>query len=449
MTAKRIPPARARASDLLGSSTRAPALSRRQWLQRTGLAVAAAAGLPGLAGCGGGAGGSTASASGDTGGGTASASSYASGAITGFGSIIVSGVRFDETKAQVLDGDGHTRSATALKLGVVVEVEGGAVTASSTSTTSTTASSRATATRIHCGSALLGPLEAIDATNSVLTVLGQAVSVSTDTVLDDTLSSDLSTWTLGQVLEVHALYDSATATYAATRIEDGGAPSAYHVRGPVSGLDTTAQTFFIGDAAIRYASATAVTSALADALMVRALLQTTAVDGVWIATQVSTGQRTLEDRSEARVHGLITDWTSVSAFSVNGLVVDASAASFPDGTSGIVLGASVEVQGAIVSAVLVATQVSLESSTDDSGSSGGSGKRGRRSFELHGSLSALDTTAQTFSLRGLTVSYASSSLVWLDSLSASTLADGLALEVRGVLSADKTQLSATRIGLDD
>jgi len=333
-----------------------------------------------------------------------------------------------------------------------VEVEGGAVTASSTSTT---ASSRATATRIHCGSALLGPLEAIDATNSVLTVLGQAVSVSTDTVLDDTLSSDLSTWTLGQVLEVHALYDSATATYAATRIEDGGAPSAYHVRGPVSGLDTTAQTFFIGDAAISYASATAVTSALADALTVRALLQTTAVDGVWIATQVSTGQRTLEDRSDARIHGLITDWTSVSAFSVNGLVVDASAASFPDGTSGIVLGASVEVQGAIVSGVLVATQVSLESSsTDDSGSTsgdagGGSGKRGRRLFELHGSLSALDTTAQTFSLRGLTVSYASSSLVWLDSLSASTLADGLALEVRGVLSADKTQLSATRIGLDD
>ena len=57
-----------------------------------------------LASCGGGVG------SGGTG-------SFASGPITGFGSVIVGGVRFDDSTANVEDGEGGRRSRDELRLG--------------------------------------------------------------------------------------------------------------------------------------------------------------------------------------------------------------------------------------------------------------------------------------------------------------------------------------------
>lgn len=432
------------------SSTFVAPLSRRQWLARAGVAVASVPSLASLVACGGGsssaadASSSSGSGSGSTSTPVTSSASYASGAISGFGSIIVNGVRYDETTAVVVDDNGKRLAASALQLGVVVEVAGGTV----------DASSRAKATQIHCGGGLLGPLEAVDATAGLITVLGQSVSVTADTVLDSTLSTDLSTWTLGQALHVHGLLDSTTATITATRIDVEASPSVYRLRGTVASLDTTAKTFQIGLAVIHYASATSVTSTLADGAVVRVELQTTAVSNQWVANLVAPGQRSAPDTTDAHVHGYVTAWTSATAFSVNGLVVDASAATFPDGTDGVVLGARVEVNGAITSGVLVATRVSLDDtggSTDDGGSGGsggGKGHHGRRLFTLHGTLSGLDTTAQTFVLRGLTVSYADSTLVWLDSLASTSLTDGLAVEVRGVLSADRTTLTAVSIGLD-
>jgi hypothetical protein len=64
-------------------------LRRREWL----LAALAA-----LAGCGGVDSGGT---------GTGDHSTLALGTITGFGSIIVNGVRFDESQAFIDDDDGH------------------------------------------------------------------------------------------------------------------------------------------------------------------------------------------------------------------------------------------------------------------------------------------------------------------------------------------------------
>ena len=76
----------------------------RRWLQ--GL-LFLAAGV--LAGCGGG---------GEGGVGTGGTGTYALGTITGFGSIIVNGVRFDDSAASVLDDDDATRSRDELKLGM-------------------------------------------------------------------------------------------------------------------------------------------------------------------------------------------------------------------------------------------------------------------------------------------------------------------------------------------
>ena len=99
---------------------------------------------------------------------------------------------------------------------------------------------------------------------------------------------------------------------------------------------------------------------------------------------IRSGVRKVEDHDEARVRGVVTAFTGITSFSVNGLPVTTSASTaFPDGSAGIVVGAAVEVEGAIRDGVLVASEVELEDhhANDDD-----------RLNELHGTVSALDTT---------------------------------------------------------
>src|SRR5690349_21667234 len=76
-----------------------------------------------VAGCGGG--GDAGAPS--FGGAGATASSFAAGPITGFGSVIVRGVRFDDSKAKVSDDDGVETTKDALKLGMNAEVHAGKI----------------------------------------------------------------------------------------------------------------------------------------------------------------------------------------------------------------------------------------------------------------------------------------------------------------------------------
>jgi hypothetical protein len=67
-----------------------------------------------LAACGGG-GDSTAAPTGTT---STPSSVYAAGPITGFGSVIVNGVRFDDSAATITDDDGRTLAESELHLGM-------------------------------------------------------------------------------------------------------------------------------------------------------------------------------------------------------------------------------------------------------------------------------------------------------------------------------------------
>jgi Domain of unknown function (DUF5666) len=172
---------------------------------------------------------------------------------------------------------------------------------------------------------------------------------------------------------------------------------------------------------------------LANGLVVRVKLQTTAVAGAWVATSVRGGVRGPVAGQGARVEGSVSAFTSSSLFEVNGLKVDASGAAFPDGTAGVVLGARVEVIGTVTNGVLVATRVEV------------SGKRGdgQRPLELHGAITSVDTAAKSFLLRGVTVSI-TGAVVYKDGTEA-MLAKDVQVEVYGVLSADRTRLQAQRI----
>ena len=341
-----------------------------------------------------------------------SATSYASGPISGFGSVIVNGVRYDDSRATVLDDDDGSRRRDELKLGMMVEVDGAQM---------NRAAALGKALRIRFGSEIVGPVGSVDVAAGTLVVLGQTVQTTATTVFDDSLAGGLAALTAGTVVEVHALFDAATGRYIATRIEDEDNTSFYKLRGVIANLDTTAKTFTIGSEVISYAGLTVaeLPNVLANGQRVRVRLQTAQVAGQWVAVALRPGVRKVEDRDEAHLRGAITALTSTTAFEVNGLPVDAASASFPDGSAGVALGAQVEVEGKVVNGVLVATKVELDARHAGE----------RHGFELHGAISALDTAARSFTLRGVRVSY-SAGTTFRDG-SAANLADGRQVEVKG------------------
>lgn len=396
--------------------------ARRLALARLVVQFAAATAL--VAGCGGG---------GDAGSSSTAASSrsFAAGAISGFGSVIVNGVRFDNSAATVTDDDGHVGTAADLKLGMQVQIQGGGVSDDGTGP-------RAVANEVRFGSELVGPVASIDTVAKSLVVLGQTVLVLDTTVIDDRLAGGFAGIAVGMALEVHGTRDAVTGAITATRIEPTSAAAGFRLKGIVAGLDTAAKTFTIGTALISWSGVPVVPSNLANGLLVKVKLQTTPVAGAWVATQLVSGGPHVDDADEAEIEGAITAFTSAASFSVNGIPVDASQATFPTGSTGLVLGAQVEVHGTSSNGVVQATTVKVESHAD----------RKAEGFELHGAITTIDTTARTFVLRGVTVSYAASGIDFRKG-TAALLAVGVQLEVRGTLSADGTMLQATRISFGD
>jgi len=395
-----------------------PRVTRRQ----AGVLLAAVSAAV-VAACGGGGGGGMSMPSGGAGG---TATSYAAGPITGFGSVIVNGVRYDDGAAEVLDADDRPHSRDGLRLGMMVEIDGAAM---------NRGLGTGRALRIRFGSEIVGPVAAVDAAAGTLEVLGQQVIVTATTVFDDGITGDLGSLA-GHVIEVHAQYDAATGQYRATRIELEDDATAYRLRGVVDDLDTTVRTFTIGGELISYAGVTPLPPGLADGMTIRVRLQTAPVDGHWVALSVGPGVRAVDDRAEAHLRGTITAFTSSAAFEVNGRPVNAAQASFPDGTAGLQLGARVEVEGALSGGVLVATEVELDDRH----------QQDRHRLELHGAVSGLDTGARTFRLRGITVSYGGS-VAWKNGTEAD-LANGRRVEVKGLPAADRKRLEATEIGFE-
>lgn len=368
-------------------------------------------------GCGGGGGSDSSSASG---------SAFTMGTISGFGSIIVDGLRFDDSRAQVVDDDDQAHDRGELKLGMTVEILSDRV-----------EGARASARHIRFGAEIVGPVEAIDAVAKQLTVIGQIVEVTDTTVFDDGLAGGLPALAVGNIVEVHAQFNTANGHYLAKRIEKKAQVDFFRLRGTVSQLNITAKTFRIGDATISYAAIAAgdLPPNFADGAPVRVRLQTTAVAGIWQAVSIRSGVRKVEDHDEARVRGVVTAFTGIESFSVNGLPVTTSASTeFRDGTAGVVVGVAVEVEGAIRDGVLVASEVELEArhANDDD-----------RLNELNGSLSALDATAQTFVVRGVRVHYGSNTT--FSRGGPADLANGKVVEVKGRLAGDGVTLEANQV----
>jgi Domain of unknown function (DUF5666) len=365
-------------------------------------------------------------------GGTGATGAYVEGPITGFGSIIVGGVRFDDSSARVEDADGGARGRDELRLGMRVEVESGAISDDGSG------GRAATATRVRFASDLLGPVTTADASGLLIAVLGQAVRVTQATVVDGA-PGGAGSLAVGDIVEVHGFIDPGALIdrYVATRIERRSAtPAAFRVRGLVRNLVASPPTLRIGAQTFDLA-ATGVPAGLGNGQIVRMMVATSQVAGRWPVTAITAETRRIDDRDEAEVEGLITSLTSITRFAVNGINVDASAARFEDGTSGVLLGARVKVRGRSAVGELIAASVDLRSD-DDAFNDG---------VDLREVITGLNTTLKTFQVRGVTVFYGASPRY--DNGTEGDLADGRRVRVRGVLSADRTRAIATRIEFEN
>jgi hypothetical protein len=352
---------------------------------------------------------------------------FASGAISGFGSVIVGGVHFDDSRASVTDADGTARSRDDLRLGMTTDVRGSTLGVDASGTTVSTASS------ITFGSAVVGPVASIDLAAGRLVVLGQTIDIVATTVVDNvSLGSGLASLTLGDVVEVYALLDSANGRYTATRIERKSAVTSFVLRGIVSRFDATTRAFSIGTERVSYAGVGGnLPAGLGDGSIVRVRAGTTQVAGVWQATTLSNGVQRPLDRDDVRLEGLVNAFVSATQFSVDGVVVDASAVN----PVGVALGARVEVDGTARGGVLVAAKVEVKAA----GGGGGVGQ----DFELRGPITSPDPATLSFVIRGVTIVY-SAATEFKDGTSAG-LTTGTTVDVRGTLSPDGTRVLATRI----
>ncbi|HEY0822270.1 MAG TPA: DUF5666 domain-containing protein [Ramlibacter sp.] len=384
----------------------APRIPRRQALAT----LLAAAGVVVLPACGGGGGGV---ASVDTGG----TGSFSTGRISGFGSVIVNGVRFEDNAARIADDDDENKVLTRddLALGMVVRVQGGTVVTGGDLPT-------ATATSITVESQIKGPVESKSGTDT-LVVFGQTVKVNASTVFE--LGVTFANIAVGQALEVHGFADAA-GVVTASRIERENSPGEFKVRGFIANLAGT--TFQIGAATFDFASASRLPSApLANGMFVRVRTTTTRNgSGNWVATRIDL-RSAMEDRDEAEVEGVLVQ--SGSTFSVNGITVDLSRV--PAGAG--LVGQRVEVEGALAGGVLVAREIKVDAEDDSQ-------------VDVRGTASSVDTTAKTFVVRGVTFHYTAGTTRETDGSIAADLRDGADVRVRGTLPASGSgNVEATEI----
>jgi len=272
------------------------------------------------------------------------------------GSVILNGVRFDDSTAVITDDLG--RNAAQLASGMVVRLRG-----------RSNDHVNGVADRIDVENEMRAPIISINGTLLSFVAAGLTVLVDSQTVLANV--ADFAGLAVGMRVEVHGLRDASGFLHA-SRVEVVGAGQGVdELRGTVSALNTTLSTFLLnGSVLINYANATfSPTGASAASLANGALVEVRGgnlAGVVFLATQVDI--ENLEDDvfrgsvgEKQDVEGFVTGFTAhPGSFLVNGRTVSTTASTlFVGGTAAdLVNNAKVEADGVIdAQGVLVASRI--------------------------------------------------------------------------------------------
>jgi hypothetical protein len=309
---------------------------------------------------------------------------FVTGAISGFGSVIVNGVRYETSSAQVRIED-RPGTMSELAVGQVVRIEaevddrGGA---------------RARTIEQH--RLVQGTVQAVDAAAGILAIAGQVIRIDDDTSFDDSIAQgSLAGIAVGDRVEVHG-FSGAAGQARATRVEKADAGEVeVEVTGVLTALDTVARRFRVGTLVVDYSAATLEDFGAAgprDGDLVEVKGREFLTDGALRAQSVdkeddSRGQA----GNEAEVEGLVTRFVSATDFDVAGRAVRTGASTVYVGgaAADLRLNVKVEAEGALdASGVLVATKIAFKQAA---------------SLRLAARVEAVDTTAGTVRVLGITI----------------------------------------------
>ncbi len=415
-----------------------------------GIGAVAAAAL--IAACGGGGGDFAGVGTGGTG-------SFGVGTVSGFGSVYVNGVRYQDQGAKLVDDDGKVSIAgtdpNPLRVGMVVQVNG----------SSEASGASRTATQIAYGAEVEGTVSAVDAAAGTFDVLGVRVRTTPSTVYED--FGGVAALAVGQVVEVSGLPDNAgriVATHVEREADSEAAYAAaggkFRLRGPVAGLSGTAAaySFSLRGLPIRTDGATQITGTPAEGAMVSVRLNPLrGGDGRYLAERLTLRSASF-DAVPADANGEIEGYVSAydaaaGTLRVGGYAVRlASGVVFEDGTAAdLKNGIRVEAKGRVEGAVLLASKIEIESRDDDGDGDDSelAGAPGRVEFEGTASCIACGSGSGSFVIKANTVRY-DAATVFKDGLSGAAL-HGKSVEVKAVpeAGASGTVYRATEIEIDD
>lgn len=310
------------------------ALSRRAWLILTGGA---------LSGCGGG--GSSLLTNFPGTGGTG-APLFAQGSISGFGSVIINGIKFDDSKASAMGNvriDGLVATSTDLRLGMVAGVQG---------ERNASDASLGVANAIEVWSIAQGQISSVTA--SSFDLMGMVIQTDTNTSLEGVDAA--SALTVGQSVMVWGLQAGSDGTlWNATRVLVTNSSTQRVITGFVkeSHDDLTLNGWQLSGPAAK---------TLEDDHLVR-------VEGVMGAgkslsltsTKVMSSGFEEHAAGSIEIEGVVTSLLGASQFMMGNIKIDASSAAMAAKVSQLAVGGRLEVYGNWVSGVLVVSNIKLES----------------------------------------------------------------------------------------
>ena len=253
------------------------------------------------------------------------------GRITNFGSIIVNGIRFDVDNASFIRDGAPSSGQAEYSVGEFITIKGSI----------DTTGNRGVAKEVTFSNEVEGAVTASTTDNKTIEVLGQAVNTDQLTVfIGFEILSDLIP---GNIVEVSGV-KNATGIIQATSIKlkdtsfvDGVTEN--DIKGIISNLNQTVQTFTINNLIIEYANASLDgfnQLAIQNGQFVEVKSSSVIVSNTLIATKVELENeyQDLDEDTEAEIEGYVTRYVSALDFDVNGLAVTTNSETrFINGTS--------------------------------------------------------------------------------------------------------------------
>lgn len=343
-----------------------------------------------LAGCGGGGGGSGGGSTNDApdpGGSNPPEENtpvtISTGAITGFGSIFINGVKYSTNGSDITTDERMSAAESDLEVGMFVTVRGEMHDDEQTGE----------AHGVHYGEYIRGPIDAIDLDTNSLTVMGMQVFVDDLTLMDDV---DFESLAPGDVVEVSGPNNgnrNVNRELFASRMTLVTDTQLSKTHGVIEELDASLMTFSIGGITVDYHLAEDLPGDTLANNMFVVVMGEFDNDGNLIAETVHSRGEPIEIEAgdHMMMRGVVDDFQSTSEFTLNGqnCLINADTVFEGDASEGdIALNRRLRIEGTInEDDVLVVERVGLHRDAE---------------LSMRGAVEHIDRDAGTITVNGMT-----------------------------------------------